>query len=241
MQYLQHTENFINNIKVVEISGHPDGLTFFCMHGYGANAYDLAGLSQVLKFSPRARLLFPDGILPVDLGMMQTAGRAWFPIDFNEIERIRQEGGLRDLSKNLPTGMDIARDQVIEVMAKLDIKPEKTILAGFSQGAMMATELALHHPEYFKGLIIFSGTLVNKEGWREKLAKKYQEQNRTLHFIASHGKNDMLLPFAASERLYKLLTDHGAQGELVAFNGGHEIPLEVIDKVNAWLQDRSDT
>lgn len=241
MKYLTHVEKFIDGMKVVEIPGRADAPVFFCMHGYGANAYDLAGLSQYLKFPEGSRLLFPNGILGLDMYTgaasreSEAPNRAWFPIDWAEIERIRREGGLRDLSKTLPEGMAEARDQLIDAMQKLECDPKKTIVGGFSQGAMLATEIMLSHPEYLAGLVIFSGTLVNRTGWEKLAAEKYAAKNLKLPFIQSHGKFDQVLPFQAAERLNELLCKNGGEGRLIAFEGQHEIPMEVIDGTNQWL------
>lgn len=236
MRYLQHIERFVDGMKVVELPGRADGPVFFCMHGYGANAYDLAGLSQYLNLPEGTRFIFPDGILKIDLGYAAGyEGRAWFPIDWAEIERIRREGGLRDLSKTLPAGMAEARDRIIDALQKLECDPAKTVIGGFSQGSMLATEIALHHNEYLAGLLIFSGTLVNRTGWENMAKAKFAEQQKTLRFCQSHGKADPVLPFAAAERLYELLTKNGGEGELIAFEGQHEIPAAVIETTNRWL------
>jgi phospholipase/carboxylesterase len=238
MQYLQHVEKFVDGMKVVEIPGRSDGPVFICMHGFGANAYDLAGLAQHLAFPEGTRFIFPDGILRIDLGYAAgREGRAWFPIDFEEIERIKREGGLRDLSKTLPAGMAEARDILIKAMKKLECDPAKTVVAGFSQGAMLATEIMLHHSEYLAGLLIFSGTLVNRTGWETMADAKFKVPQKPLKFFQSHGKHDPVLPYQAAERLSQLLLAHGGVGQLLGFEGQHEIPLEVITSANNWLTD----
>lgn len=238
MRYLQHVERYVDGMKVVEIPGAAEGSVFFCLHGYGANAYDLAGLSQYLNFPAGTRFLFPDGILRIELGYAAGyEGRAWFPIDWEEIERIRREGGLRDLSRNLPAGMAEARDRLIAALHKLECDPAKTVIGGFSQGAMLATEIALFHRAYLAGLLIFSGTLVNRTGWQNMAKAKFADQAKTLRFHQSHGRADPILPFAAAERLYELLTNCGGKGELHAFDGQHEIPEAVISTTNAWLKE----
>ncbi|MBN8220563.1 MAG: alpha/beta fold hydrolase [Spirochaetes bacterium] len=238
MAQLQHIERFVDGMKVVEIPGRPGAPTFLCMHGFGANCYDLAGLSQHLKFPEGTRYLFPDGILRIDLGYgAGYEGRAWFPIDFAEIERIRREGGLRDLSKTLPAGMAEARDKLIDAMAKLECDPAKTVVGGFSQGAMLATEIMLNHKADLAGLVVFSGTLVNRTGWETAIAAKYAAQNKTMRFIQSHGKHDPVLPFQAAERLNELFVQGGGKGDFIAFEGQHEIPLEVVDGTNKWLKE----
>lgn len=249
MQNLRYIERFVDGMKVVEILARsesqseaalresPDrGYTFLCMHGYGANAFDLAGLSQHIAMPEGTRFLFPDGIVRIDLGYgAGYEGRAWFPIDFAEIERIRREGGLRDLSKSLPAGMAEARNRLIEAMEKLECDPAKTIVGGFSQGAMLATEIMLQHEQHLAGLVIFSGTLVNRTGWETQATAKFKGAGKTLNFIQSHGRFDPVLPFQAAERLHSLLSENGGVGSLIAFEGQHEIPAEVIDATNRWL------
>lgn len=240
MPQIQYKEHSVEGIKIIEVLTTPQAtqgnspLNFFCMHGYGANGFDLAGLAPHLALPPGSRLFFPEGPIAVDLGMGYT-GRAWFPIDWNEIERIRREGGLRDLSKTLPAGMAEARDQVISVLKALNAEPSQTILAGFSQGAMLATEIALSHEAYFAGLLILSGTLVNRVGWETQAEKKFRAKGKLLQFLQSHGRLDPVLPFQAAERLHTLLTAHGGVGELVPFEGQHEIPMEVVQRVNRWF------
>jgi phospholipase/carboxylesterase len=238
MRQLQYVDRFVDGMKVVEIPGQPGAPTFFCLHGFGANAFDLAGLSQHLAFPEGTRFLFPDGILRIDLGYgAGHEGRAWFPIDFAEIERIRREGGLRDLSKSLPGGMAEARDKLIQAMQKLECDPAKTVVGGFSQGAMLATEIMLTHSADLAGLVIFSGTLVNRTGWETAAAEKYGAKNKVLPFIQSHGKYDPVLPFQAAERLNEILVKNGGKGDFIGFDGQHEIPMEVIDGTNKWLKE----
>jgi len=249
MRYLQHVEKFVDGMKVVEVikrsADKPDepptqgdGTVFFCMHGYGANAYDLAGLSGYLDFPVGTRMVFPDGILGIDMGYGGQQGRAWFNIDWAEIERIRREGGLRDLSKALPPGMAEARDTLIAAMEKLECDPAKTVVGGFSQGAMLATEIMLQHSAYLKGLVIFSGTLVNRIGWEQTAANKFGAQSKVLPFFQSHGTHDPVLPVQAAQRLHSLLSAHGGEGKLIEFAGQHEIPAQVIDETNLWLKEQ---
>lgn len=238
MRYLKHVERFVEGMKVVEIPGKASAPTLVCLHGYGANCYDLAGLSEYLRFPEGTRMLFPDGILRLDLGYgAGYEGRAWFPIDWQEIERIRSEGGLRDLSKNSPAGMAEARDFLLRALERLECDPARTVIGGFSQGAMLATEIALHHHDYFAGLLIFSGTLVNRTGWERLAHDKFASQAKLLPFYQSHGRHDPILPFPAAERLYELLTKNGGRGVFDAFEGQHEIPATVIASTNQWLRE----
>jgi phospholipase/carboxylesterase len=53
--------------------------------------------------------------------------------------------------------------------------------------------------------------------------------------LLSHGREDALLPFAASERLQKVLSEAGFAVTWVPFDGGHTIPAEVIARLRAFV------
>jgi phospholipase/carboxylesterase len=109
-------------------------------------------------------------------------------------------------------------------------KHSKIILGGFSQGAMLATEVTLTHPRKPAGLVIMSGTLICADRWAEKL-----KSCDGIPFIQTHGKNDAILGYNYAENLFNLLTDAGMSGDFVSFNGGHEIPQKTIDRIGQFL------
>ncbi|MEZ4653021.1 MAG: hypothetical protein R3E12_05285 [Candidatus Eisenbacteria bacterium] len=103
------------------------------------------------------------------------------------------------------------------------LKRGDLVLGGFSQGAMLATDVALHLEEPPAALAAFSGTMLCEERWSE-LARK-----RTVFpVLQSHGRQDPLLPFSAAERLFALL-DEGGEARFVPFDGPHTIPGEALE------------
>ncbi len=72
----------------------------------------------------------------------------------------------------------------------------------------------------------------------EEAREKYLSQGKVLSFIQSHGRLDPVLPYAAAERLFQLLAANGGKGELVGFDGQHEIPQIVLEKVNRWIMEQ---
>ena len=97
------------------------------------------------------------------------------------------------------------------------------MLGGFSQGAMVATDVTLASPNDVDGLVIWSGTLLDEAGWTKRA--KDMEGRR---FFQSHGGGDPVLPYALAQRLHDVLKTGGAQGQLMGFGGGHDIPVNVL-------------
>lgn len=105
------------------------------------------------------------------------------------------------------------------------------VLGGFSQGAMVCTEVALTSPLSVAGLVLLSGTLLHEDVWRQAATAR-----AGLPFVQSHGRQDPLLGVAEARRLHGVLTDAGLVGELHEFNGQHEIPRPILQQVSAFLQ-----
>ncbi len=92
------------------------------------------------------RSLFPEGPLSLSMGFGDS--RAWWMIDMARIQADRAAGRVRDLSQDLPKGLALVREKMLvflkEVEQKFGADPRKTVLGGFSQGAMLSCDALLH-------------------------------------------------------------------------------------------------
>lgn len=203
-----------------------DALTVVCLHGYGADMRDLAPLAPEIPVERPVRWIFPDAPEVLDWG-----GRAWFPIDVAAFEEAQRTGRPRDLSGGEPVGMAEARQELQALLEDLTVSPDRLVLMGFSQGAMMAVDAALRSAGSPAGVAILSGTLVDKRHFAALAPKK-----PGLPFFQSHGSVDPILGFAQALELEKELQAAGWKGSLRRFEGGHGIPPEIVPELGAWLQ-----
>ncbi|MBX7148832.1 alpha/beta hydrolase fold domain-containing protein [bacterium] len=222
-------QGLMAGLEALVIEGQAKGEVIVFFHGYGADMHDLAPLGQVLKVPDQVTWVFPNGPLLVPIGP-HMQGHAWFPIDEDALMKAMATGTHRDLSQITPPGFEDAYKVASKMISEMHVPPEKLILGGFSQGAMMATALALRMKENIKGLILLSGTLLSENEWTS-LAKNHKD----LSFFMSHGKSDPLLDFKAAQKLEKILQDGGLKGHLIAFDGEHEIPENVLRKLQEFL------
>jgi phospholipase/carboxylesterase len=207
----------------------PDGPAIVLFHGFGADAFDLAPLAEELGLRRKFRWLFPQGPKTVDIGG-GFSGRAWFNIDMVAHERAATLG--RDLSyaEARPPGVNEARDKALGFLKALQVPPGRLILGGFSQGAMLAVELAITLPESPKALVILSGTLADEQNLMAKAPAR-----KGLRYFISHGRSDQLLPYSGSERLREQLDKAGWESTCSDFSGGHEIPGPVLRDLARFL------
>ena len=193
-------------------------------HGYGADAHDLAGLKDFIQSTNQVNLRFPNGVFEVPIGPGWT-GRAWWPLKMSSLPG--------DWSDHTPAEMNQLVPVLLKMISDLNIPWKNIILGGFSQGAMLATELYLQAPETPAGLISLSGSLIRQSIWTEKLKSKAHEK-----IFLSHGEQDQVLPAGGTQKLMKLLKENNVNCDWVSFQGGHEIPPKVIQRMNLYIADR---
>ncbi len=219
----------IAGLEVVEITGHKNAPTVVLLHGYGADAQDLAPISSVLKMPIGTNWLIPNGPLEIPTGGYGS-GHAWAPINLEEIQKAMMQGRPRDLSSEKPAELFTSQKMLNEMLIELGVNVEKTIFAGFSQGAMLATQMAMTSAVQPLGLVVLSGSLINGDAWDQAM-----ENRRGFRYFQSHGKQDSVLSIEGALKLNAMFKKHGLDGELQAFDGGHEIPPEVLFGVQKYL------
>src|SRR5262249_40154781 len=106
----------------------------------------------------------------------------------------------------------------------------KWVLGGFSQGAMVATDVGLRIVPAPDALVLFSGAVVDAPRWQALAPAR-----RGLPVFQSHGREDPILPFTESERLRELLRSGGLEVEYLTSRGGHTITREALERSAALL------
>jgi phospholipase/carboxylesterase len=212
--------------------GGGNGPVVVLLHGFGAPGDDLVSRADVLTVPTGTRFVFPEG--PLSLSFGPGDARAWWLIDMARIAADQAEGRVRDLSQDIPKGLAPARATMLaflkEVEHKFGADPRKTILGGFSQGAMLSCDLMLRTAQHYAGLIQLSGTLLATQEWAPLLQKR-----KNLPVFQSHGMQDEILPYVGAERLRATLIHAGLSVEWHSFRGGHEIPRAVLQRLGPFI------
>jgi len=223
----------IERIDIAGLTTHVVGdgkLTVVLLHGFGAPGDDLVALAQFIR-AP-VRFVFPEA--PLELGGLYGDSRAWWLLDLARLEEELRSGALRDRRGEVPEGLHAARGQLTrfldQLQARYAIDNAQLVLGGFSQGAMLSLDVALHRPAPPAGLILMSGTLLAESEWKPRM-----KQLAGVPILQSHGRHDMLLPFPIAETLRDELKAAGAKVTWIEFLGGHEIPPPVLDGVTKLL------
>lgn len=228
----------VGSLKAVAFSPEsPQWLVVLC-HGYGAPGTDLAGLAEPLidampSLGTCCEFLFPAA--PNDLASLgMPGGRAWWPINMQRLLALTESGSLLELIDETPPGLkeaaDILHEAVQARLKQLNLGPDRLILGGFSQGAMLTTHLTLTGRLTPRLLTILSGALICRPEWTESLQKQ-PELGKKLSVFQSHGKYDSILPMAGAQMLAALLETHEIPLDFWSFAGEHGIPGSVVSEL----------
>lgn len=218
-------------------NARPRLLVVMC-HGYGASGTDLVPLADELfdqfpALQEHVQFVFPEAPLSLEeLGI--PGGCAWWPIDMLRLQLAVATGRFQEMQRQVPAGLVEARDMLLETLSILWTRTGRdassTVLGGFSQGAMLSVETALHLDTNLASLLVYSGTLINGPHWQERAS-----HHAGLSVLQSHGAADPILPFGLAQALQQLLLDAGCQVTFVPFGGGHQIPWEVLEQTGDRL------
>lgn len=228
MQMTKMKINYLEYIDTDSTGATTQEVTVCLFHGYGADAQDLASLHEVIRINPELKTsvqwLFPEGVHQVPIAPMYS-GRAWWNLKLSELPG--------DWSQYSPDNID---DLVENINAFLDSKKidrSRLIIGGFSQGAMLATELYLRSAVKPLGLMSLSGSLIRQPVWAELASKRTGE-----NIFLSHGEQDPVLPCRGTNKLLELFKKNQIHCDFVSFSGGHEIPQKVILRMQQYIENQ---
>jgi phospholipase/carboxylesterase len=196
--------------------------TVVLLHGYGSRAEDWLQFEEKWQLPLNTRRIYPQA----PLRGPHTGQRGWWWLNLNG--HVPAGERFADYTNSNPGGIKVAAGLVRDL-----IKDERApiIVGGFSQGAMVSGEIAFQTDQDLAGLILLSGTPVNEEAWAEHFAGR-----RRLPIFIAHGRGDAVLSFEKMERFQARLKAFGLNVTWLPFDGGHEIPLEVVNGLNAFVR-----
>jgi phospholipase/carboxylesterase len=193
------------------------------LHGLGADGHDFEPIVPELRLPANlpVRFVFPHAPeMPVSAFGGQRA-RAWFDFD--------PDGGadLPGLKKSVWQICDLIQNEIDS-----GTPAERILLAGFSQGGVLAFETALYYPKRLAGILALSTFIANSES----LGSGKAQVNAQIPILMCHGQQDMVLPMAMGKSAFTTLKSTGYRVEWCEYPMGHEVCLEEIQEISRWLQ-----
>ena len=201
------------------------------LHGLGADGHDFEAVVPMLDLQGQAaqpyalRFVFPNA--PVRAVTINGGAemRAWYDID----PRQGMLSGTGDI--------DASATQIEALIAHelaRGIPSERIVLAGFSQGGVIAMHTALRHPEPLAGVMALSTYLHD----HEHVAERLSFANVDLPILMCHGRFDPMIPITRAITARETLLALNYKVEWHEYEMGHQVCQTELDDISAWLRAR---
>lgn len=197
------------------------------LHGLGDSGNGFAPIVPELKLPAdlAVRFVFPHApVRPVTVnnGMPM---RAWYDIKSMDFNNRADVDGVKDSADKVM--------QLIEAERAHGIPSERIILAGFSQGGVIAMHLGTRYPEKLAGILALSTYMSEPE----KLSAEALEVNKTTPILCAHGQQDEVVPMFLGHAAYKVLEQNGFSVEWKEYVMQHNVCMQELNDISAWIQN----
>ncbi len=200
-------------------SGEADAAIIW-LHGLGADGHDFEPIVPQLGLDDLAiRFTFPHALaMPITIngGYIMPA---WYDIRHDTIQDAPDLAGIERSAQQIQLLIDR------ELMH--GIQPQRVILAGFSQGAVMALHCDLRQQPAIGGIIALSGYL----------ATGIPESAAPLPIFIGHGVEDPIVPFELGDDARRCLQAGGHRVEWHTWPMDHSVCADEIHKIGAWIRN----
>jgi phospholipase/carboxylesterase len=195
-------------IEWLPAEGAPEQLILL-LHGWAEDAAAMAPLAQALRAAfPQAAVLAPDAPHEVEGGRR---GRQWYGI--RQLDPVTWPARVAAALPGLQLWVQ-AQQQ------RLRVGPAATALGGFSQGAILALELATQHDGLTGRVLAFGGRYMSPP--------QAAPRHTTVHLF--HGGDDRVIPAEQSRLALVQLGELQGDATLdIAEGVGHELHPVLID------------
>jgi phospholipase/carboxylesterase len=206
-------------------------------HGYCAKGAILAKSlfeSCGLSIERNMAAVFPQGPIPIENDKWAKPGdTAWWSYKKERLDDFEFDSRpLLEENEELPgvsEAAEIAKTMLQEIQQKAFPNASVLALSGFSQGAVLATELALDPDVEAAVLGIFSGTLTSKGKWVNRMQRKLPGSMR---IVQSHGITDQILNIEQARNLRQSFESTGHAVNYFESNDGHVLHKKAVEGFN---------
>jgi phospholipase/carboxylesterase len=199
----------LDSLRATTVSattGQPPKGIIVALHGWGANAQDLASLAPFLNL-PDYQFIFPDAPFPHPYGV---GGRMWYDFEGNQ---------------GYAESRQILTDWLFSLESSTDVPLSRTILSGFSQGGAMTLDVGLGLP--LAGLVSLSGYLhpISESGIKGSFSP----------VLIVHGRQDTVVPLSSALKARDTLSSLGVEVQYQEFDMGHEVQPVVLNLMRSFI------
>lgn len=211
----------------IKAQGETRGVVVW-LHGLGDSGHGFAPIVPELRLPADAgiRFLFPhapERPVTVNGGMRM---RAWYDIKTMDLSNRADEDGVKASAA--------AVQQLLDTLIESGINSEQIILAGFSQGGVIALHLLPRLPYKLAGVMALSTYLSAPD----KLKEEANNVNKATPVLVAHGNQDPVVPLFAGQQVYHVLKNAGFNASWHEYRMPHSVCAQEVADISSFIQRR---
>lgn len=195
------------------------------LHGLGADGHDFEPVVPALKLpdSLPIRFIFPHApVRPVTINDGAEM-RAWY--DFVPHSETSGADDITESSRAVEAFME--REQ------QRGIPTHKIVLAGFSQGGVIALYTGLRYRQRIAGIVALSTYLHDFAGTE----RERTDENLAIPILMAHGTHDPMIPVMRAATSRENLVRLGYDVRWFDYPMGHQVCLEEVEEISRFFQE----
>ncbi|EAQ63185.1 probable Phospholipase/Carboxylesterase family protein [Marinomonas sp. MED121] len=209
----------------LETSSQADSAVIW-LHGLGADGNDFKAIVPSLNLPQNAaiRFIFPHApVRPVTIngGMPM---RAWYDILEMSLERKVDMANIDESVEQIT--------HIIEQQIEAGIAIDRILIAGFSQGGVIAYQVGLLGKYKLAGIMALSTYLADAS----LIPAAKGSINENTPVLIHHGTQDPVVPYELATRAQSELEAKGYQVEVASYPMPHSVCPEQVVDISRWLQ-----
>lgn len=219
----------MNNLPYVDVAAPgPAKAAVIWLHGLGDSGHGFAPIVPELRLPAGhgIRFLFPhapERPVTINNGFVM---RAWYDIKTMDLQNRADEAGVRQSAAQVQT--------LIEKVIASGIPADKILLAGFSQGGVIALHLLPRLPYKIAGVMALSTYM----GMPDQLKAEMTVHNKTTPVLVAHGTMDDVVPISAGKAAFDALKYAGFQVSWQDYRMAHSVCAQEVADLSRFIAQR---
>jgi phospholipase/carboxylesterase len=202
--------------------------TVIWLHGLGDSGNGFAPIVPDLKLPDELGIRFvfphaPTRPVTINNGMSM---RAWYDITSLDFNNRADSQGVKESS-------DLVAALIEQEIAR-GIPANKIVLAGFSQGGVIALNLGIRFEKSLAGIMSMSSYMSEPE----KLTVEAHSANKNTPIFVAHGTHDEVVPIFMGNTAFKVLESNGYQATWHEYAMQHNVCMQQLNDISSWLQHK---
>lgn len=202
--------------------------TVIWLHGLGDSGNGFAPIVPDLKLPSELGIRFvfphaPTRPVTINNGMLM---RAWYDITSLDFNHRADSQGVKESSAFVAN--------LIEQEIAQGIPANKIVLAGFSQGGVIALHLGTRYEKTLAGIMSMSSYMSEPE----KLKEEAHSANKNTPIFVAHGTHDDVVPVFMGNAAFKVLQSNGYQVTWHEYAMQHNVCMQQLNDISSWLQQK---